>query len=126
MKNGVLVDTSAWIEFFRRRDGNTGDTVADLVNRDQAILAGPVMTELLRGVRGSKEAGQLRTLLRALPYVEVQRPDWEAAGKSLRDLRSRGLTLALTDAVIAAVASRHGLGILTLDKDFEHLSVALI
>lgn len=126
MKNGVLVDTSAWIDFFRRREGNVGDTVADLVERDQAILAGPVMAELLRGVRGSIEAGQLKTLLGALPYVEVQRPDWEAAGKSLRELRSRGLTLALTDAVIAAVASRHGLPVLTLDKDFEHLSVALV
>ena len=126
MKNGVLVDTSAWIDFFRRRDGSVGDTVADLIERDQAILAGPVMAELLRGVRGSKEAVQLKTLLGALPYVEVQRPDWEAAGKSLRELRSRGLTLALTDAVIAAVASRHGLPVLTLDKDFEHLSVALV
>jgi predicted nucleic acid-binding protein len=126
MKDGVLVDTSAWIDFFRRRDGNVGDTVADLVERDQAILAGPVMAELLRGVRGSKEAAQLKTLLGALPYVEVQRLDWEAAGKSLRELRSRGLTLALTDAVIAAVASRYGLPVLTLDKDFEHLSVALV
>jgi len=126
MRNGVLVDTSAWIDFFRRRDGNVGDTVADLIERDQAILAGPVMAELLRGIRGSKEAGQLKTLLGALPYVEVQRPDWEVAGKSLRELRLRGLTLALTDAVIAAVALRHGLPVLTLDKDFEHLSVALV
>ena len=126
MNNGVLVDTSAWIDFFRHQDGNVGDTVADLVERDQAILAGPVVAELLRGVRGSKEAGQLKPLLGALPYVEVLRLDWEAAGKSLRELRSRGLTLALTDAVIAAVASRHGLPVLTLDKEFEHLSVALI
>jgi predicted nucleic acid-binding protein len=120
------VDTSAWIDFFRRRDGNLGDTVADLIERDQAILAGPVMAELLRGVRGSKEAGQLKMLLEALPYVEVQRTDWETAGNSLRELRLRGLTLALTDAVIAAVALRHGLPVLTLDKDFEHLSVALV
>jgi len=126
MKDGVLVDTSAWIDFFRRRDGNAGDTVAGLVQRDQAVLAGPVMAELLRGVRGSKEAAQLKTLLGALPYVEVQRSDWEAAGKSLRELRSLGLTLALTDAVIAAVASRCSLPVLTLDKDFEHLSVALV
>jgi len=120
------VDTSAWIDFFRRRDGDVGDTVADLVQRDQAILAGPVMAELLRGVRSSKEAARLKTLLGALPYVEVQRPDWEAAGESLRELRSRGLALALTDAVIAAVALRYGLSVLTLDKDFEHLSVALL
>jgi len=124
--SSVLVDTSAWIDFFRRADGNVGDIVADPTERDRAILTGPVIAEILRGVRGSKEVGRLKTLLGSLPYVEVQRSDLEVAGKNLCELRSRGLTLALTDAVIATVALRCGLSILTLDKDFEHLSVALI
>jgi len=126
MTTGVLVDTSAWIDFFRRTEGEVGDTVADLVEQDQAVMTGPILAELLRGVRSAKEGGELRVLLEALPYVEVKRPDWQAAGESLRELRSRGLTLALTDAVIAAVASRNGLPILTLDKDFEHLSVTRV
>ncbi len=57
---------------------------------------------------------------------EVKRPDWQAAGGNLCELSSRAQTLALTDAVLAAAASRNGLPILTLDKDFEHLPVTRV
>ena len=118
---GALIDTSAWIAFFR--DGNTpvADTVEHLIETDQAIITGPVITELLQGVRREKEAKQLPELLKVLPYLEMQRKDWESAGQTLKDLRSRGITIPLTDAVIGAVAFRHQLPVLTLNKHFEHL-----
>jgi predicted nucleic acid-binding protein len=83
------------------------DTVGHLIETDQAIITGPVIAELLQGVRGDSEAQQLQELLEFLPYLEMQRKDWESAGKTLRDLRSRGITIPLTDAVIGAVAFRH-------------------
>ena len=68
MTTRVLVDTSAWIDFFRRTEGEVGDTVANLVEEDQAVMTGPVLAELLRGVRSAKEGEELRVLLEALPY----------------------------------------------------------
>ena len=120
---GVVIDTSAWIDFFRSGNGKVADSVARLIDADQAIMVGPVMTELLRGVRSDKESHQLKTLLAALPYVEVVREDWEVAGNTLQKLRTCGVTLPLTDVLIATVASRHRLPVLTLDKDFNHLPV---
>ncbi|WP_190303239.1 MULTISPECIES: PIN domain-containing protein [Methylomonas] len=41
-----------------------------------------------------------------------------------QQLRAKGLTLPLTDILIATVAQRHGITVLTLDKHFQHLPVA--
>ena len=123
---GTLIDTSAWIDFFRKGNNKVADTVSHLIETDRAIITGPVIAELLQGVRGDKEAQQLQGLLEFLPYLEVQRKDWESAGQTLRDLRSRGITIPLTDAVIGAVAFRHQLQVLTIDKHFEHLPIRRI
>jgi predicted nucleic acid-binding protein len=40
-------------------------------------------------------------------------------------LRESGITLPLTDALIAAVATRHKAQVLTLDHHFSHLKVQL-
>jgi predicted nucleic acid-binding protein len=120
---GILIDTSAWIDFFREGNGRVADTVAHLIETDQAILTGVVIAELLQGIRGDKETQQLQELLGVLSYLEVQRKDWESAGQTLQDLRSRGITIPLSDAVIGAVALRHQLPVLTMDKHFEHLPV---
>lgn len=120
---GTMIDTSAWIDFFRSGRSQVANAVAHLIEGDQAVMTGPVMAELLQGVRGDQESRQLQRLLKALPYLEVQREDWEGAGKTLQELRSRGITIPLTDAVIGTVASRHQLPVLTLDKHFDHLPV---
>ena len=118
---GVVIDTSVWIDFFRSGSGKVADSVARLIDADQAVMTGPVMAELLRGVRGDREGRQLKTLLEALLYVEVVRADWEETGNTLQKLRTRGITLPLTDALIATIALRLRLPVLTLDKDFNYL-----
>lgn len=122
----VLVDTSAWIAFLRPGDSAVGDAVTGLVRADRATLVGPVLAELLQGVRGSKEASRLRSVFTVLPYVADDRSDWESAGDALRLLRAKGVTVPLTDALIAAIAKRQGLDVLTLDAHFQHLDVALV
>lgn len=119
----VLIDTSAWIDFFRNASGSVGDTVSYLIQFDKAYLAGPVMTELLRGSRSKKETRQLEFIFSTIPYVEICQQDWEMTGTSLRKLRESGLTIPLTDVLIASVAIRNGMSVLTLDKHFQHLSV---
>jgi len=84
-------------------------------------LVGPVLAELLQGMRNAKETDLLKTLLTTLPYLEIDRQDWHAAGQILQELRSRGVTIPLTDALIGMVAKRHDLRLLTIDRHFEHL-----
>jgi len=122
----VLIDTSAWIAFFRSGDSPVADVVSGLIRSDRATLVGPVLAELLHGVRTEKEASNLRRVAIVLQYVEVDRSDWEAAGERLRQLRSKGVTVPLTDALIAAIATRRSLDVLSLDAHFQHLEIELL
>lgn len=117
------MDTSAWIAFLRPGSSEVSDQVEGLIERDSAALVGPVLAELLHGIRGNREASRLGRLLSILPYHEILREDWQAAGASLRGLRRKGITIPLTDAVIAAVARRRGLAVLSLDHHFDSLDV---
>jgi predicted nucleic acid-binding protein len=47
-------------------------------------------------------------------------------GNTLRKLRGNGLSIPLTDVLIASIAIRNKMAVLTLDNHFEHLSVELI
>jgi predicted nucleic acid-binding protein len=117
----VLIDTSAWVQFFRSGQGPVSDEVARLVEADLGWTTGVVVAELLHGTRSARERRELAALLATLPYVEVERPDWEATGDLLRTLREKGRTVPMSDVLIAAVAKRHDLAVLTLDGHFEWL-----
>jgi predicted nucleic acid-binding protein len=124
----VLIDISAWIEFLRSRSA-TSTRVMDAVQRylelDQARLCGVVQAELLLGIKTPKELERLELLFETVPLLETLDADWIAAGHLARQLRSRGTTVPLTDALIAAVATRCKARILTLDQHFFHLEVQL-
>jgi len=122
----TVVDTSVWVSFLRWGADPASGELDRLIQHHRAILVGPVLAELLQGVRGPKPEALLRKLFAVLPYLPDDRSDWEKAGSLLFDLRRRGITLPLPDVLIAAVARRHGLPVLTLDPHFAHLPVDLV
>ena len=119
----VVIDTSAWIRFFRYGDDEVSRLVAELVMKDQAMVTGVVLTELLQCIKTDKERLHLTALFSSLPFIETVRADWQKAGEDLRDLRRRGITVPVTDAVIATVALRRGLAVLTTDPHFKSFKV---
>lgn len=121
----VIIDTSAWIDFFRNKTGAVGDAVTALIEQDRAVITGPVLAELLQGLKNRQESEALDELLDILQFAEIDRTDWEKTGALLRKLRQKGITVPLTDALIAVVAKRNRYGVLTLDRHFEHLEVSL-
>ena len=119
----VIIDTSAWIRFFRYGSDEVSQLVAELVKNDQAVVTGVVLTELLQGIKTERERQHLTALFSSLPFVETMRDDWQEAGEDLQGLRRRGITVPLTDAVIATVAHRRGLSVLTTDPHFKSFKV---
>lgn len=122
----VLIDTSAWINFFRFKDDLVGDIVTNLIHHDNAYLTGPVIAELLHGVRGKKEKADLDIFFETIPCLQVTHNDWFECGNMLLKLREKGLAIPLTDVLIAAVAIRNEAAVLTLDKHFQNLPVQRI
>lgn len=122
----VLLDTTAWIDFLRPGSGPLGDAARGLIAGDRAVLCGVVVAELTYGYRGEREKKQLHSLLEAIPRLDTIEQDWDKAGNLLRKLRVKGVTVRSTDAMVAVVAQRSGIAVLTADDHFRHLGVDVI
>jgi predicted nucleic acid-binding protein len=114
----ILVDTSAWIEFFRGK-GRVADQVDALLEADDVALCGPVITELRRGLRGPAERRRVLPLLSACHELAQPADLWLEAGGLGFALARRGATVKTLDLLIAAYALSHDVALLTVDGDFE-------
>lgn len=126
MSDKILIDTCAWVAFLRSGEGALAARVTQAISDDTAMLCGVTVTELLQGAKGNKEKQQLDFLFANVPCVPVEPSDWVTAGHTLQTLRAQGITLPLTDALIATIAKRKTIPVLTIDVHFQHLSVGLV
>lgn len=118
--SGVLIDTSVWIEFFRKAS-SVGDAVAELLNKELVWVTGIVLFELVQGTKAEVEKAHIVSRLTSLRYVEMSVMVWQKAGELARLLKKNGLTLPVSDIILAAVALEHNLQVFTLDKNFESI-----
>ena len=122
----VLPDTCAWIDFFNGRATPLADSLAHALNDRDVITCGVVMYELFQGVRSVKESDMLRTAFSSLRYLEMDRDLWLSAAQISAALRGKGITLPFSDIVIAALANRHDLVVLTVDQHFQMIPDLLV
>ncbi|HEX9592510.1 MAG TPA: PIN domain-containing protein [bacterium] len=116
----VVVDSSVWIEYFRRGDGPVFDALDTLLDGRRAILCGVVELEIHQGLR-TQERAMVTDLFQALPYFETRRSDFIAAGELLGELRAQGVTIPSSDALVAAICLQRGVALLTLDRHFDRV-----
>ena len=119
MNTGIIVDTCVWIAFFSESESELTLHLKGLLRERKVIMVGMVMAEILQGVKAQKEADLVKQSLEKLPYLEVTREIWETAGKISASLRGAGVTLPLSDLIIAAVALSGGHEIFTIDPHFQ-------
>ena len=118
----LLVDTSAWIEVFRKP---AGLDLAGVGWLDQVVTCLPVVQEVLQGFRDEAAFRVARDAMLALPCVESPLPQarFEEAAALYRSARRAGFTVRSgIDCLIAACAIRHGLTVLHHDRDFDTLA----
>ncbi len=117
----VIVDTSVWIEYFNRPQSVEKHAVDALIDTDRLVLTGVVLAELLQGCRTSREADAILLHLRALRFLEMTFASWRRTGELSSALRQRGITLPLSDLIVAALAQEHGCSVFTLDPHFRQI-----
>jgi predicted nucleic acid-binding protein len=118
----VLVDTSIWVEVFRRRSRLSLDEVVDF---DDVVTCLPVMQEILQGFRDETAHARARAAMQALPIVEspVREGVFLEAADLYRAARRAGVTVRSgVDCLIAACAIRHRLPVLHHDRDYDAIS----
>lgn len=114
-----LIDTSAWIDFFRGQEPVARAVDAALADGSAAVC-GMIELEIRQGLRSGE--GELLELLQATVRLSTRETDFERAGDLLADLRRKGLTLPATDGLIAQVALSHSVQLLENDKHFAEIA----
>jgi len=117
---GALADTSVWVDFFRGTARVPGE-FDRLIKTGQMAVCGIVIAELLCGIRSPAEREELEAAFAGLDYLETDRDTWRLAGTLLADLRREGVTVPMSDAILAALALRHDRRLLTRDQHFRHI-----
>jgi predicted nucleic acid-binding protein len=92
-----------------------------LLRMGEVATAGMVLAELRQGCRTPDQAKAIMGRLQYLPYLEVERPDWLAAGQMVVDAREKGHQLEIADCLLATVALRENYPIFSLDPDFKRI-----
>jgi predicted nucleic acid-binding protein len=118
----VLVDSSVWIEVFRRKDPLD---LTSLVDFDEIVTCLPIVQEVLQGFRDEPAYRKAKQAMHSLPIVDspLEQEVFDAAVDLYRSARRAGITVrSSADCLIAASATRHGLVVLHRDRDFPALA----
>lgn len=116
----VLVDTSVWIEFFRKHEPHHS-IVTRLIDDEQVFCCGIILAELMQGAKSDKELAALDDFPRVFPFISDTPQSWAAAGKLAFQLRRKGVTIGLSDCCIAVAAASTHAQVATLDSHFKLL-----
>jgi predicted nucleic acid-binding protein len=107
-----LLDTSVIIDTINDKRGR-GLLLKELVHQGHVLACCPInVTEVYAGLRAHEETRTLN-LLQSLEYYPISWPAALLAGELKRDYGRKGITLAISDATIAAVALHNELTLIT-------------
>ena len=117
----ILVDTSAWIDFFNGRDTPWTFALA-VASREGTVVVGDlVLAELLQGFRSDRQFQEARRVLSLFRSVDLcGRAVAESAAENYRALRRRGVTVRGTiDVIIATWCIENNAEIIHNDRDLR-------
>ncbi len=119
MKANVLVDTSIWIEFFNHPESKNGEHLERLIIDDRVVYSGIILAELLQGAKIEKEYREIKDNMIVFPFLEANYETWLSAGKTAYDLRRKGITIPISDLLIASLAKENNCLVFSLDNHFK-------
>ena len=119
----ILVDTSCWIEALRERgNAEVRQRLHAHMHGGRACWTPVVRLELWNGARGDREKKALREFEQVVPELDMPAEVWDIACDLARRTRAAGLTIPVTDLLIAACARHHGVEVDSTDAHFAELN----
>ena len=113
----ILVDTSIWIEYFKANK-EVLEIIHDRKNYE-IFIAGPIITELIQGLKTEKEKAKFSMCIDAIPKLPLNDTIWVDAGNYGNTLRRSGVTIPLADLIIFTMACKYNCSLFSLDKHFK-------
>ena len=119
MTEWVFVDTCIWASFFAKRNSVEHRAVSLLLRFDRVALVGPIVAEVLVGIRRQDQASWIASRLRLAHYVEAEWDAWRAAADLGRQIAAGGNRLPISDLLLAAVARDLDAAVYSTDPHFD-------
>ena len=117
-----LVDSSVWIDYFRRNTPKSIKiTINKVVNNTDIVICEPVLFELLRAAP-SKDQPLLEEYFGTIPVLYTPKTLWHDAQILGQTCVSAGYSPRSMDLLIAQVAIHHGAYLTAFDKHFDQIS----
>lgn len=115
----ILVDTSAWIDYFNEVDSPAAALVDQALLTGQTVVGDLVLVEVLQGVRHSKDLRRFSDTFSSLLRRSLCGPEIaELAAANYRFLRRQGITIRGTiDVIIATWCVTNDAEIIHNDRD---------
>lgn len=121
-----LVDTSVWSDALRRKSSSISASTTILsrliINESEIVIIGIVLQEILSGITNQKLFYEINTILSNFPYIEIKKEDYIFAAELRNILKSKGITAGAFDFLIASVAIKNNLTLVTTDNDFKYIA----
>lgn len=117
----IIADSSIWIDFQRDPDSEAGRELDQLLDADEVVMVGPVLTEVLQGARSEGELEFFSSHLTALLFLETSQETWVRAGALNHQLKQSGRMLSVGDLVISTLALEHDMPVYSLNGDFDRV-----
>lgn len=114
--NGFLLDTTILIDLFRGRQ--EAIVFLDKLSQEGSLfVCAIVVSEIFSGVRPA-ELSKVEEFLEAMSYIQIDYKTAKRAGLYKRDFQRKGISLSISDTLIAATAVDHSLILVT--KNVRH------
>ena len=115
----IAVDTSSMVAFLEGSTGDDVEVVQSALEHQQLALPPVVLTELLSdpGLPAS-----VRSLLAALPLLEVEPGFWERAGLLRASVLKQRRKARIADALISQACLDQSVPLVTRDRDVRHFA----
>ena len=118
--NGFLLDTTILIDLFRGRQ--EAIVFLDKLSQEGAFfVCAIVVSEIFSGVR-PVELPKIEEFFEAMNYCPIDYRTARRAGLYRRDYQSKGITLSISDTLVAAAAIEHSLTLVT--KNVRHFPMS--
>ena len=116
----VLVDSSAWLEFFKPSGKPLfKEIIAGLIKEQVIVIPGIIKVEILRGSRSHQEYQMLDNTLGGVRYLNVSEVFWSRLSFFNYDLSRKGVNVPLPDAYIALLAIENDVELLHYDRHLD-------
>jgi predicted nucleic acid-binding protein len=117
----IAADTSSMVAFLEGDAGDDAEIIQSALEHQQLALPPVVLTELLSEPTLPQA---VRTLLTALPILNVEPGFWERAGLLRAAVLKQKKKARVADALIAQSCLDQSTPLVTRDRDFRHFADA--